>query len=243
MKRSIILLAAIATAAFAQESTSSSPSNYSYEERPGVGLYYEVSGNMANVIDQYKVWNHPYNISQSNGPLMGVGAQMPLNKWFGLNGIVGYQQLKFNFNAGSDSVQGALLDSLPRLDSGDVRGKLTSNNLIVQAGFEAGVPFYTNYQHQLMLKVLVFGAGIGGKTFFNSSKFANTNIWGYSYGGGLRMAWGPVSLEGGVRFAHIYWQAYFDPSDQTGEQASGDSFMLDYNSPVSPFVKATWALY
>jgi len=229
-------------AAFAQSATPDS-SGYAYEERPGIGLYYEFGGTPKNISEEYTIWKQPFDLSVKNTPFLGVGAHLPLYSWFGINGVVGMQQLTFNYKLrGDETLHQMMKDSLGLTDK-DLGGTMKSRNLLVQAGFETGIPFYTNYQHQVMCKALVYGSGILGKTFFDDSKFANANIWGYAYGGGLRIAWGPVALEGGVRLSHIYWRTYFDPENQTGDQAMDDTFLFDYDTPISPYVKAVWGLY
>lgn len=219
--------------------------HYQYEERPGIGLYYEHSRPIDDPVYRYFVAKIPSTIKVSNGPIMGIGAHMPLNKWFGLNGVVGYQKLEIDYDskATKSQMDALIADTYLHLKKDDFHGDLVSHDLLVQAGFEAGIPIYNHYENQLLIKVLAFATGIGGKTFFDDSKFDNANLWGYAYGGGARIAWGPVSLTGGIRLSHIYWHTYFDPEYQTGDQASNDEFLLDYDSPISPYAKITWALY
>jgi len=246
MNRLFIVASLAFTATFAQDltSTNADKSGYTYEERPGIGLFYEASGSMKHVVCQYKVAGNMFNTTWSSNQLMGLGGQLPLNRWLGLNAVVGYQRLKFNYDVGNEAIRQSMVENFSsRLDSNDLKGRLISNNLVVQAGFELGVPFYSSYHQQTMAKVLIFGNGTSGKTFFDKSKFVNATIWGYSYGAALRFAWKSLTVEGGARLSHIYWKTNFDQSNQTGVNYDDDSFMLDYDTPISPYVKATWALY
>ncbi|NLB63741.1 MAG: hypothetical protein GX801_06490 [Fibrobacter sp.] len=218
-------------------------SSVGYEERPGVGVYFEPAFNPKNFIYNYQVNNIPFDLKIENSPLMGVGAHLPFNGIFGLNGVVAFQQSTFDYKIlASQKAQNKLLDETI-LKKKDLNGSVKSRNLIVQAGFEAGYGIYKNYQYQLMIKPLAYASLTGGKNFFDDSKFENTSIWGYAYGAALRMAWGPVAIEGGIRTSHFYWHTNFSPEDQTGEQIEDDKFMVDYDTPIAPFVKATWALY
>jgi len=240
MKLAHFLTLALITSAFAQNSD---PSNYTYEERPDIGAYFELGGQPSSVTYDYKIWKKHFTLDYDIGNIYGAGAHLPVNKWLGVNGFIGFQQIKFDYNLNGDStLRQTMLDSLI-ITSDDLNGNLISRNLLVQAGMEAGVPFYSNYQHQLMIKALGFADGIYGKTFFDDSKFANANLFGYGYGASIRLAIGPVALEGGFRLSHIWWSTNFDPEKMTGTQINDDTFMFEYDTPVSPFFKASWSLY
>jgi hypothetical protein len=250
------ILGLLAVATFAQSPDSS---GYVYEERPAVGLYYELTGELQNVSATYRIMRQNFNVDVTGGPTFGVGAQLPVYPYLGINGIVGIQQIIVDYNIqSSNAIQQMMLgdrdstfvlagDTTPQfglgLTSDDLNGQMLSRNLIIQAGAELGYPVYSDYKSDFMIKPYAFGSGILGKTFFDDSKFKNTTLWGYAYGAGVRIAWRSVAVEAGVRASHTFWQTYFDPSDMTGEQATDDEFMLDYDTPISPFVKAVYSLY
>lgn len=258
MKLISSLVLATAASLFAQNTSAPDSSGYTYEERPGVGAYYEVGRGFTNVSYEYTIAKQPLALKWEEGPYFGVGAHLPILNWFGINGVIAMQQVKFKYRlknwndtlacymSDCDDFDDYYQDSLTMekgLTMDDLQGKMTSRNLLVQAGIELGLPIFSSYRHQMLLKPLVYASGILGKTFFDDSKYMNANLWGYAYGGGLRLAWGPVALESGVRLSHIYWRTTFDPADQTGDQALDDTFMFDYNTPVSPYFKAVWSLY
>lgn len=235
-----------------------SSENGIYEERPGLGVFYEFSGPVDVTGSEYTVFQQPYSISvEDNGPLFGLAGHMPLNKFIGLQAQAAYQQMKFKYAIqASEDVQKVMLgelestvvgsdtlEALNGLTEDDLKGELISRNLIVQLGAEAGYPFFTSYKYQMMGRLLVFGSGSLGKTFFDDSKFDNAVLWGYAYGAGARFAWGPVILEGGIRMAHVYWRTYFDPSEMTGDQAMDDTFMMDFDTPLRPYIRLCWSLY
>lgn len=260
MKKLYAILAIASSSLYAQ-STGTDSSGYTYEERPGVGLYYELGRSLKNVNYEYTIANKPFRLDWEAGPYMGVGAHLPISSWIGINGVIAIQQIKFKYamkdlndstscyysdceDWKSDYADTTNLYSFEKgLSMDDLVGEMKSRNLLIQASFEFGVPVFSSYKHQMLLKPLAYIGGILGKTFFDDSKYTNANLWGYAYGGGLRLAWGPIALESGVRLSHVYWRTYFDPADQTGEQAMDDTFLFDYDTPVSPYFKAVWSLY
>lgn len=216
----------------------------SYEERPGISTYVELGITPSNAIVDQKIMKKPFDVTFKTSGIYGAGAHLPLNNWLGLNGFVGVQQVTFDYKMrGNAALQQMVLDSIVSLSEDDLDGQLISRNLLIQAGAEAGLPIYTNYKNQLMIKGLGFAGGIVGKTFFDESKYDNTEIFGYAYGASVRLAWGQFGLESGLRSSHIWWRAFFDPAEKTGEQILDDVFMVDYDSYFSPFVKIIWSLY
>lgn len=261
MKQVYALVLSVAATLFAQSTPVPDSSGYVYEERPGVGAYYELGTGFTNVVYEYKIAKQPFALKWEEGPYIGVGAHLPIESWFGINGVIAFQQVKFKYamknlndstacyysdcaDWDSDYADSNAPSSFDKnLSMDDLQGNMTSRNLLVQAGLEFGYPIFSSYRHQMLLKPLVYGSGILGKTFFDDSKYMNANLWGYAYGGGIRLAWGPVALETGVRLSHVYWRTTFDPEDQTGEQALDDTFLFDYDTPVSPYFKLAWSLY
>lgn len=247
IKQFSIAVLLFAGAAFAQYG---SDSGLVYEERSSLGLFYEHAGALENIQYEYKVWNQPYSLQVEEGPVFGLGGHLPINRWVGLHGFAALQKLKFDYALlGDSSLRASMLneeleDDLPRnLTALDLQGTLNSHNLFAQVGLEAGIPVYSNYQNQFLLRLLGFGNGIIGKTIFGETKFTNAAIWGYGYGAGARIAWGPISIEGGMKWSHVYWRTFFEPEDQTVlNDANGDTFMLDYDTALSPYFKICWGL-
>lgn len=222
----------------------SAPAQGDYEERPGVAAYIELMGEPSSYNLEYKVMNKAFDATPKLSGVYGAGAHLPLYNWLGLNGFVGFQQVTVDYAMRGDSaLYQSVLDSIPALTEDDLKGQVKSRNLLIQAGAEVGIPFYTNYQSQLMLKALGTGGLIFGKTFLDDSKFENTELFGLAGGAGVRMAWGPFGLEAGARLSYVYTITYFDPAEKTGEDIKEDTFMFEYYSPVSPYLKVIWSLY
>lgn len=213
-----------------------------YTERVMVGAYTEF-GSISEYTYEYKVMNRPYHldVDASNG--YGIIGLMPLNDWFTLTAHAGYQKLSFRFRDYDTTSALQYIDTttMPKIDSSDVRGKFDSHNVLAQLGIEVGLPLYSSYENSLLVKLYTFGTGVGGKMYFSDTKFESGEIWGYSWGGGLRVAWNRVALMSGVRSSHIYWRTYFDPSKKTGEQSDDDTFMLDYDANFNPYVSLLFA--
>jgi hypothetical protein len=212
-----------------------------YEERVSFGLFFERT-TISDMEVVMKIQNNPFDISMDYLPLFGVGAHMPITKYFGLNGIVGMQNMTFKYaiqdTEWADSV---LADLDTRFIETDFKNTMETYNLVTQAGFELGLPVFSDYESQSMLKVYTYGSGILGKTFWDS-KFQNTNLWGYAYGGGLRYAVGMINVSAGARGQSVWWESNLMP-EYAGENKDEDIFTVDYKSIVSPFIKLAFSFY
>lgn len=212
-----------------------------YAERVMVGAYTEFSS-ISDYITEYQIMKRPYTVEVDANSSYGIAGLMPLNEWISLMANAGYQKLSFDFRDNNVAEGYSLAAAeLPRIDSADVAGSFNTHNVLAQIGAEIGLPLFNSYQHSLLLKLYSFGTGIGGKMYFDDTKFESGNLWGYSWGGGLRCAWSRVAVMGGVRSSHVYWRTYFDPSKKTGEQSTDDTFMLDYNANFNPYVQLMFA--
>ncbi len=212
-----------------------------YAERVMVGPYMEFS-NITDFIVNFDVMKRPYQVTVDAENGYGLAGLMPLNEWVTLMANAGWQKLSFTYRDLDPATGYALASSdTARTDSSDVEGSFNSQNVLAQIGVELGMPLYNSYEHSLLLKLYTFGTGIGGKMFLDDTKFENTNLWGYSWGLGLRAAWRSVAIMGGVRSSHVYWRTYFDPADKTGDQSKDDTFMLDYNANFNPYFQILYA--
>lgn len=212
-----------------------------YSERVMVGGYIEFSS-ISNYVYDFKIMNRPYNLSVNGNKSYGIIGLMPLNEYLSLFAQAGYQKLSFAF-ADKDPETGYELvgADLPAIDSSDVKGKFDTHDIQAQLGLEVGLPLYSSYERSLLCKVYAFGTGMFGKMYFSDTKFESDNLFGYSWGGGGRIAWNRFAVMGGIRSSHSYWRTYFDPSKKTGEQSEDDTFMLDYNANFNPFVAVLFA--
>jgi len=240
----VLLLGLTTISLFAQDQQGLTPEErgYVYEERVSLGLIYENSLIQKQMLS-YKVRGNFFDIEGDTWPLFGIGGHLPFTNWIGLNGIVGYQRSTFEFSNDDPVLETTLLSSpFSTFTAKDFEGKIISNNLIVQAGFELGLPLWTSYQEQGLFKILAYGSGIGGKTFYDDSKFQNSNIFGFAYGGGIRYASGKWSFSAGARGSFVYWESNYFP-EYASENTDDDRFIVEYQSFASPFVKIAVSLY
>lgn len=221
-----------------------------YEERVSVGPYIEFTNiKMKNVNKSYKVKERPYDIDVSNTFTYGGAGNLPFNNYIGFYIIAAYQFLGINYQDQNPDKAYAILDSLRNefffnddVDSSDIKGHHQMHTVIFQIGFDVGVPLYSSYDYQLMIKLFAFGGGIAGKTFFqNDSKFVAPPIYGYAYGFGLRFAYEKFVLSGGLRNSHEYFHTYYER--KISETKDGDEFMLDFDNYFQPFVNVGIALF
>ncbi|WP_407440499.1 hypothetical protein [Fibrobacter sp.] len=222
-----------------------------YEERVSVGPYVEFTNiKMSNVTYNYKVNNRKYDINIDNTYTYGAAGNLPFNNYIGFYMIAAYQYLGISYqDRNLDGAYKALAQmeedymgwDVP-LDSGDIKGRHQMHTVLFQIGFDLGLPLYSSYDYQFMIKLFGFGGGIAGKTFFqDDSKFVAPPLYGYAYGFGLRMAFHKAVLSGGVRNSHEYFHAYFER--KISETKDGDEFMLDFDNYFQPFVNLSIALF
>lgn len=216
-----------------------------YQERPALGLIYEMS-NLEAPEYEFLIMGKPFDLNIDYSPLMGFGANLPFNNYIGLNGIVGFQKMNFDYDILDTAFAREFLDTstFTNLTASDFNGDFNSFNLMVQAGFEVGLPLFSHYSSQTMFKLLAYGNGIAGKNFLQGDmKFQNGTLWGYAYGAGGRLALGRFALNAGLRSSYVYWRLYFDPSEQTGLSRKDDTFMLSYESNFNPYFQISVAFY
>lgn len=223
----------------------------SYEERVTVGPYVEFTNiKSKNISYSYKVNNRKYDIEVSNTYTYGAAGNLPFNNYIGFYMIAAYQFLGVNYKDRDAAGAYSILDSMMvndflfdnDVDSTDIKGHHQIHSIIFQIGFDFGIPLYSSYNYQAMVKLFAFGGGIAGKTFFqNDSKFVAPPIYGYAYGLGLRVAYQRATLSGGVRNSHEYFHTYYER--MLSETKEGDEFMLDFDNYFQPFVNFTIALF
>jgi len=210
-----------------------------FEERPVLGFFYEHSSiEKGDVNFKYKIMQDVNGEIKSKEtklksvsydvPLIGVGGNMPFNNYFGLNGLVGFQSIKFDFTTpvgGNESITPALL--------------------IVQPGFEVGFPVFVDYHNQSMFKFYGYADAILGKIFLGGdSKFSNGELWGYAYGGGVRFAWNMIGISTGVRFAYEFWKLDYDGIETLSNTTTKQyDFDVDFTTYAKPFINLTISLY
>lgn len=214
-----------------------------FTERVMVGLFAEKSS-ISDFTSEFLIMNQPYSLEVDPGNHFGLIGLLPLNPWITLTAQASYQKLSFQFQANNPQLAYQHINDstiIPKIDSSDVQGSFNTHNVMAQLGVEAGIPLYSSQAHSLLFKFYSFGTGMGGKMFFDETKFESGNLWGYSWGGGLRIHWNRVAIMGGVRNTHSYWRTYFDPSEKTGDQSKEDTFMLDYDANFNPFVSVLFA--
>lgn len=222
-----------------------------YEERVSVGPYVEFMNVKAdNVNYSYKVNNRKYDITVDNTYLYGAAGNLPLNDWFGFYAIAAYQYLGIHYEdrdlERAYKAQEALeieYDgwNVP-VEVSDIKGRHQMHIMLIQFGFDVGVPLIASYNYQFMTKLFLAGGVITGKTFFqNDSKFLAPALWGYGYSAGLRIAFHAVTLSGGVRNSHEYFHTYYERP--ISDNKDGDEFMLDFDSYFQPFVNLSIALF
>lgn len=220
-----------------------------FEDRGSFGPYMEFNNvKMSNVDYVYKIHNQKYNISIDNSNIYGASGSLPLTEWFDIYLMAGYQYLGISRNprdpeaayADLESVQDEFLDA--PMDSSDMTGRHQVHTALFQLGFDLALPLVESYNHQFMLKLYAFGAGIFGKTFFSDeTKFLSPVLYGYAYGLGLRTAYQGFFFSAGVKNAHQYFHTYFER--KTGEEKDGDEFMLDFNTYFQPYISLGITLF
>jgi hypothetical protein len=221
--------------------TASDSADYDYEARPAIGLMVEHS-----IINDpsihMTVMRQPFDVTMEYTPIVGIQGILPLNNWFGISIAVAGQQTTFDYKAKDPSAfnVGSFTSTLV---AEDLEGTVTSTNLLVSIGGEFAIPVWTGYQSQTLIQAFTFGHGVGGKNFLDGTKFQNAELWGFNYGAGGRMAWGPLGVGAGLRFSYIYWDLKFDPAEATGEDPKDDRFILEYYTYANPYLFVTWALY
>lgn len=259
MKKIVVLITIIAaycSLSYAQTNNTDSLAKSSwgnagdgnYEERVSFGAIIENTSIKYEKIN-YKMIGHDYDIKMNYWPLFGIGAHMPIKNWIGLNGIVGYQRMSFNYKIKDNTLSDSLL-SEPEFFrdyvESDFNYNMYTNNLIAQIGVELGIPIYSDYASQQMFKLLMYGSGILGKTFYeNNTKFRNANIWGFAYGFGVRYAIRMLSITAGTRSSLNKWTSYIKAEhryisdlDETYDKNS-EIFEVEYKTFLNPYLKIT----
>lgn len=205
------------------------PHSNLYEERFMVGLFIDFAHvQNEKIAYEYYFSGKRHLLNLSIEPFYGVSAYYPLNPWLALDITTGYQRLTIRHAEKSENFT--------------LNERISSHNILFQAGFEMGIPLYSNKNRESMVKLSGLGAGTGGYGFFSGSEFNNPFIFGYSWGLGIRFAYRRLSLFSGFRMSHQYWRTYlkFNPSESEKKE---NTFMLDYTSSARPFISVHYSIF
>ena len=222
-----------------------------YEERFAIGPYIEFTNiKMDNVNWDYTVYGRKYNIEVNNTFTFGGTGILPFNNYVGIYAILAYQFLGVSYKDRNLKEAYAVQEAMEieydgwnvPVEVSDIKGRHQMHIMLIQFGFDVGVPLVASYNYQFMTKLFLAGGVITGKTFFqNDSKFLAPALWGYGYSAGLRIAFHAVTLSGGVRNSHEYFHTYYERP--ISDNKDGDEFMLDFDAYFQPFVNLSIALF
>jgi hypothetical protein len=227
------------------------PVERDYEERPSIGGYFEYSI-FTQYDPSYMVQGQEFEVEGSSTPVFGLGAHMPINNNFGLQGLVGFQKHAFDFAIKDAAYADSVLAEPNFFIEDDFNGTLNALNVVVQLGMEFGYVINSSFQTQTMNKILIYGGGVTAKTFYGQSKMNEANLWGYSYGLGYRHSVESISFTAGVRGFGMFppdflgiapdgWKSHYAP-EYASEDVNDDTFSLEYAS-ISPYIKVAVSLY
>lgn len=239
------------THGFAADSSMAAPqqSNYmQYEERVTIGLFFENTSKKASKIQSdFKIMGRPYDLDIKNSGVYGLTGVLPLNNWIGLYALGAYQYWGIHYKDKNLNKAYQNLAELQKedlfcpIDSSDIKGVLDAHHIIFQAGMETGIPLFSSYNYQTMLKIYSFLGITAGRVYYPNSEFMNSNLWGGSWGVGLRGAFYKVSLSSGFRFSSMYSRTHFE--ELTTNDPDNDTFMLNPHNFGELFFSIHYALF
>ncbi len=208
--------------------------NKEYEVLPTIGLYFDIgNSDYQNItfrdFEETGMANFS-NTESDMGFIYGITGNLPFNNYVGMNLLIGGQamNLKFRENGGTGVRDISLL------------------NLIIQPGFEAGYPAYTDKMNNILVFPHMFASGVTGKTFLdkNASNFDNGQFWGYAYGAAVRLGWGRLHATFGARGSYQIWRLNYDPAEMAmGTSESDYEFMHEWSTFLQPFMSFTIGFY
>jgi hypothetical protein len=170
---------------------------------------------------EYLISGKPHRFEFDISPFYSLSTLLPLNHWISFNLNAGYQQLKI------------------KSEPAETENSFTSHNLLLQAGFEIGLPLYSNLEQKFLVKLSANGVATGGYGFFTGSDFKNPFILGHSWGLGFRITYKHFSVLSGLRMSYQYFRTYLTDTDSGDDN---NSLMLDYISNARPFAALYYML-
>jgi hypothetical protein len=217
----------------------------SYEERPSLGFYGELS-TISSIDASLQLKNKVtgdslsrYSVKDSKNdvkisPMMGVAGHLPFipsvfKYWVNVSGVVGGQNTEYTFT-----------------DSVGTEKKVSSFNFVIQGGPELGIPVWTSVESQQMFKVFGFSHVSLQPTFHAKSfEFKNSLALGWAWGTGARYAVDRLSISGGVKNTpQLLWKPGFNESAEKAQGTSSENKLrVLYSQEWIPYITLEYSLY